>query len=136
MKLSHEHEAIKRILETKHQELVVELGAYEGIRIVRTADEFDECRLAVDRELATVDLERRSALKRQIADALARLGNGEYGVCLRCGAEIAPARLNSVPWTPYCLRCQEVTERKRYKSSSVVACDGIGDQSATDTLGR
>jgi DnaK suppressor protein len=40
------------------------------------------------------------------------LNAGEYGWCLGCGVGIAPARLHSVPWTPYCLRCQEAHEHE------------------------
>src|SRR3990170_4737866 len=44
---------------------------------------------------------------RQVEEALVRLDLGEYGYCLGCGDPIAPNRLRSVPWTPYCLECQE-----------------------------
>jgi RNA polymerase-binding transcription factor DksA len=46
---------------------------------------------------------------RLIEEALVRLDQGEYGYCQGCGGPIAPNRLQSVPWTPYCLRCQEKT---------------------------
>jgi len=44
---------------------------------------------------------------RQVEEALSRLDLGEYGYCLGCGESIAPNRLRSVPWTAYCLGCQE-----------------------------
>ena len=46
---------------------------------------------------------------RLVEEALVRLDLGEYGYCLGCGDPIAPNRLRSVPWTPYCLGCQEKT---------------------------
>jgi RNA polymerase-binding transcription factor DksA len=104
-------EAVRRTLEAKRLELALELASYDGIRVTRAADAIDDIGLAADREMAT-DLERRSFLMREIADALVRLGNGEYGLCVGCGLEIAAARLASVPWTPHCLRCQEVAERR------------------------
>jgi len=43
---------------------------------------------------------------------LARLADGSYGSCLDCGDEINPKRLNAVPWTPYCITCQEAVEQQ------------------------
>jgi len=40
-----------------------------------------------------------------IEAALARIEAGEYGHCAKCGAPIAPERLDILPWTPFCSRC-------------------------------
>ncbi len=37
--------------------------------------------------------------------ALARIRDGAYGICVRCGAEISPARLDVLPYTPVCRDC-------------------------------
>jgi RNA polymerase-binding transcription factor DksA len=42
---------------------------------------------------------------RQIRAALARIENGSYGECVKCGAAIAEARLDAIPWTPVCRGC-------------------------------
>lgn len=42
---------------------------------------------------------------RRINAALARHETGEYGFCVKCGEEIAPARLEAVPETPFCATC-------------------------------
>lgn len=42
--------------------------------------------------------------------ALRRMNEGSYGECLMCGDPIGPKRLEAVPWTPYCIRCQEKIE--------------------------
>ena len=34
-----------------------------------------------------------------------------YGVCINCGQEIQPRRLEAVPWTCYCITCQDLQER-------------------------
>jgi RNA polymerase-binding transcription factor DksA len=41
----------------------------------------------------------------QILAALARIEQGEYGVCSNCGAAIAPARLAALPTATRCIRC-------------------------------
>lgn len=42
---------------------------------------------------------------RMIRAALDRVASGDYGFCARCGAEIAPERLDAVPYTPFCRSC-------------------------------
>ncbi|MFC3095190.1 TraR/DksA family transcriptional regulator [Alteromonas sediminis] len=41
----------------------------------------------------------------QIEHALVRLRAGEYGVCEKCGADIAEARLTAVPYATHCRQC-------------------------------
>lgn len=42
---------------------------------------------------------------RRIAAALQRIDSGEYGYCVKCGAEIGEARLDALPYTPFCRNC-------------------------------
>ncbi|MCE6952679.1 TraR/DksA family transcriptional regulator [Cereibacter sphaeroides] len=42
---------------------------------------------------------------RAITAALARIDAGDYGYCVRCGAEIGEARLDVLPYTPFCRNC-------------------------------
>jgi DnaK suppressor protein len=46
----------------------------------------------------------------QIRLALERIDEGSYGECLHCGNTIGAKRLEAVPWTPYCIDCQEKIE--------------------------
>jgi len=46
----------------------------------------------------------------QIRLALERIGEGSYGECLQCGNTIGAKRLEALPWTPYCIDCQEKIE--------------------------
>lgn len=39
---------------------------------------------------------------RAIRAALDRMAAGDYGRCTVCGAPIADARLDLLPWTPFC----------------------------------
>ena len=39
---------------------------------------------------------------RAINAALQRIEAGSYGTCVRCGAEIEAARLDLLPFTPFC----------------------------------
>jgi DnaK suppressor protein len=42
--------------------------------------------------------------------ALERLHDGSFGECLQCGQAIGEKRLEALPWTPYCIGCQEKIE--------------------------
>jgi DnaK suppressor protein len=42
--------------------------------------------------------------------ALERLHDGTFGECLQCGRPIGEKRLDALPWTPYCIECQEKIE--------------------------
>jgi DnaK suppressor protein len=42
--------------------------------------------------------------------ALERLHDGSFGDCLHCGQAIGDKRLEALPWTPYCIACQEKIE--------------------------
>ena len=42
---------------------------------------------------------------------LARLDDGSYGACVRCGRPIAPERLDALPWAAHCIDCQRIVGR-------------------------
>lgn len=42
-----------------------------------------------------------------ITEALERLKNGSYGLCVACGEEVQVKRLEAVPWARHCIECQE-----------------------------
>ena len=46
-----------------------------------------------------------------IEEAFNRIKDGSYGTCSNCGAEIGEKRLTAVPWTPFCIDCQELQEK-------------------------
>jgi DnaK suppressor protein len=58
---------------------------------------------------AAVD-ERRGAELARVDAALARIESGDYGLCLGCDEEIAPARLAIDPAATRCVRCAERAE--------------------------
>jgi DnaK suppressor protein len=49
----------------------------------------------------------------QVDAALRRLDEGRYGICARCGQEIAPDRLEALPYAIYCITCQSLVEHER-----------------------
>src|SRR5262244_1216992 len=106
----------RAILEARQAELSAGLRNREDIAIEKTPDALDEVQLAGERELAIRNLDRESNLLRNVRLALARIADGSYGTCLHCDEEIKTKRLDAVPWTPYCIRCQEAADRHEFES--------------------
>lgn len=50
-------------------------------------------------------------LLQMVETALQRIREGTFGLCVSCGNEINPRRLEAVPWTRYCIECQEKKEK-------------------------
>ena len=90
----------------------------DEISIERSSDEFDQVRDAIEREVTIRRLEVDSVRDREIETALQRIQEGTYGACLRCDSDISLKRLTAVPWTPYCLFCQDRADQERKEASS------------------
>ncbi len=60
--------------------------------------------------LSLSDAEREQLL--MIDEALRRLDRDEFGVCQICHQEIGRKRIDVLPWTPYCINCQERAEEE------------------------
>jgi DnaK suppressor protein len=113
-----ELEKYKKILEAKQAELAMGLRNREDIAIEKTPDAIDEVQLAGERELAIRNLDRESNLLRNVKSALGRIADGSYGVCMHCEEDIKPKRLDAVPWTKYCIKCQEAADRHEFVTES------------------
>lgn len=103
----------KKFLEDKLAELSEVVRNREGIAIEKNADALDEVQHAAERELAICNLDRESQLLRHVRAALQRIEDETYGVCIRCEEDINPKRLNAVPWTPFCISCQEWADQQK-----------------------
>jgi DnaK suppressor protein len=106
-----EMKTFQLMLRAKGAETTRALRNREGIIIEKAADELDEIAIAFERDIVVQKLDRESRLLRQILRALSRIENGTFGTCLHCDEEISRKRLAAVPWTPFCLACQEAADR-------------------------
>jgi len=110
----------QKTLEAKQAELEHFVSNREGIAIEKSPDALDEVQHAAERELAIRNLDRESNLLRNVRGALRRIQEGSYGVCLHCEEEISPKRLNAVPWTAYCIQCQELADRNQAEGNEQI----------------
>jgi len=47
-----------------------------------------------------------------------RIAAGSYGVCMHCEEDIKIKRLDAVPWTKYCIKCQEAADRHEFETET------------------
>jgi DnaK suppressor protein len=104
----------------KEQELEAEIArlktdAVES-RSAEVEDPIDSVTSAQGQATAFEESSMASDTLTAVRDALQRIKGGRYGRCIDCGEEIGTARLNAVPWTPYCIRDQE--KHDQLKSTS------------------
>jgi DnaK suppressor protein len=109
----------RQILEAKKAELEQAVRDREGITIEKSPDALDEVQHAAERELAIRNLDRESHLLRNVRAALRRMDEGHFGICMHCEEDINPKRINAVPWTPYCITCQELADKSRDENSEM-----------------
>ena len=99
--------------------LEAELEELES-RQSRIADDLAEP-LNADSSEQAIEMEDDASLEGQgalvakeiasIKRALARIEDGTYGECVRCGGDIAPARLEARPEAALCIDCARSNER-------------------------
>src|SRR6476619_936081 len=71
----------------------------------------NELRKRLGAELGALGSQQLKARElNQIERALLRLKQGTYGVCEGCGAKIPVARLNVLPYSTLCIKCQRASE--------------------------
>ena len=104
-------EGFRKILGTKQAE-VTKTRRRDGIVIERSADVLEEADYKTTRELAIAGLNHESTVRRNVASALRRIQDGSFGICVHCESEISGRLLEAVPWTPFCIRCQEAADRR------------------------
>jgi DnaK suppressor protein len=93
------------------QEIVKTKDAGEENAEDATQDIADRATSAYTKEFLFSLGDNERLLLQQIDEALARIDQGAFGVCVHCGNVLAEKRLAAVPWTPYCVDCMELVEK-------------------------
>ena len=110
-----ELEKYRRLLEEKKNNLSVDLAkardAEEETTEESTQDIADKAVSSYTREfLYSLNDAERSTVQ-QIDQALARIEDGTYGLCLNCGTPMNEKRLSAIHWSRHCVECQELAEK-------------------------
>jgi len=113
----------KKRLETRQHELrrLVVRNVQDG----RAADEqaaqdiADKAANSYTKEFLFHQSHNDRQLLQLVEEALNRIREGSYGECVNCGNELNAKRLEAVPWTRYCINCQEKVEQGLLEESSI-----------------
>jgi DnaK suppressor protein len=107
-------EQFKKKLEERQQELrrVVTRTEQDG----RDADSevaqdiADKAANSYNKEFLFHQSNSERQVLQMVESALDRIRQGSFGQCVSCGEDINSKRLEAVPWTRYCIACQEKLE--------------------------
>jgi RNA polymerase-binding protein DksA len=109
------YELLKGMLEDRRREIQDKLRSLRESLPAEVGEVRDAEEQSVDDFVQEVDfalMQMKSETLRKIDEAIQRLEQGGYGICVECGAEIAPARLQAVPFAAACRSCQEAKESR------------------------
>lgn len=103
-------EALRAKLLARREELLAEDRLSSEGRAPVTLDQDSVGRLSrIDamqlQQMALAQARRRKTERGAIDTALQRMDVGEYGYCLKCGEDIAPARIEHSPSVTTCIAC-------------------------------
>ncbi|MFN8441398.1 MAG: TraR/DksA C4-type zinc finger protein [Caldilineaceae bacterium] len=106
---------IRQRLEEQRSHLMTGLESYNNSDSHSRVYNFDRTELAnqyssQDRRIALRTLDQQTL--RQIEQALARLEEGSYGLCVKCHRPIHPDRLEVLPYATLCVTCQLEASQK------------------------
>jgi DnaK suppressor protein len=123
--MGHRHVDIERIADrlTRRRQQIVEFlkrldDETQELDTDSVQDIGDRSVLSISKESLFERNSQQRIVLRMVEAALARISDGAFGVCASCGDDISARRLEALPWTQYCLRCQEALEDEERCSSS------------------
>jgi len=115
-------ETFKKRLEERQRELRYAMNrtAQDGrdADVESAQDIADRAANSYNKEFLFHQSNNERQLLQMVDSALDRIREGTFGQCISCGAEINPKRLEAVPWTRFCIACQEKMKKGILEHSS------------------
>ena len=116
-------ESFKKHLEERQQQLrkVVARTEQDGRDAdVGTAQDIaDRAANSYTKEFLFHQSNSERQLLQMVEGALSRIREGVFGECVNCGSDINAKRLEAVPWTRYCIACQEKLEKGQLEEANI-----------------
>lgn len=108
MAVNQVSEQLLAMLKAKQQELSTRIEAItKDFQKGRSADFAEQTTESEnDQVLEEIRFEARQELK-QVNRAIERVRDDEYGMCIKCGDDIAQGRLDALPYTDFCIHCAD-----------------------------
>jgi len=105
----------KKKLQTRREELMRAIARtqQEGREADEdpTVDLADKAANSYTKEFLFGQTHNDRATLQLVEDALDRIRDNNFGECISCHEELQQKRLEAVPWTRYCITCQEKKEK-------------------------
>jgi DnaK suppressor protein len=98
------------------QEMRAKVDEDPRMSTISTMDMGDLSQLDLNEDIDYALLNMQIERLREVEDALDCLEEGTYGICEDCGASINLERLKVLPFTTYCVQCQEKREQMGQES--------------------
>ncbi len=76
-----------------------------------TVDLADKAANSYTKEFLFGQTHNDRSLLQLVDEALVRIREGNFGLCVQCQEELQQKRLEAVPWTRYCIACQQKQEQ-------------------------
>ena len=84
-------------------------------------DDIELAEVDIQDDIAAALMQMKAEILRHIDEALDRLGDGQYGLCINCGVEISEKRLRALPFAVRCTSCEELREADHERRGRSVA---------------
>ena len=111
-RLEEERVRLQADLEQLDAEIVA-LGQSQSVEAGSTGNHFaDDATDIMEQERDMALRGNVRELMRDVDHALARMEQGTYGICERCGKQINPERLEALPTARLCIDCKSQEDRR------------------------
>jgi DnaK suppressor protein len=112
------YDELKAMLDERRRVILAEVqGRIRGIRVDArdsrlrgTGEPSDTATLDLQGDIELTLIEGKAEVLNKVNEALARLEEGRYGKCCKCGDEIHETRLKALPFAVRCKDCEEERE--------------------------
>lgn len=132
---------LKMLNEKNIQALLVQLQAQRDEilsngKTIRVDFSVDQNEILDEVDMALADTERGMKMRlgnreslyfRKVEEALLRIKDGSYGLCLECGGQISLKRLEVRPTAELCIDCKEAAERSEALNAEGRRHKSLGD---------
>lgn len=131
-----ELENFRALLLDKRREILGDVGSMES-EAFRNQDNHSSSPMHMadvgtdnfEQEFTLGLIESERELLKEIQEAIARIEDGSFGICVATGKPIGKARLEAKPWAKYCIEYARMLENGTVPRNGV---DGSGSDAADD----
>ena len=99
-------------------------GRRDRLLISQSADPLDQTRDLSELDLDSQQISLLTTKLRNLETALGKIHEGTFGLCDGCEREIPLRRLEAVPWSAFCVACQEAAEARAGELDDTESEDG------------